>query len=247
MNKTNGTNGSGNGHDPHTEKDNVVHMPTLAERDRIRRQAEKEARRFQSKHNPAINLPPATKYMLGAFIGIYALTLIPGAKEWIFMHFAFLPGAWTGRLPFTLTTILTPVTHMFLHSGWIHLGMNGLMMAAFGAGAERWIGPKRMIVFFLLCGLCGVAAHFILNPFATIPVVGASGGLSGFFALALIMMNRQTYNPNARKQLIASASIFIAFSLLFVFVDAPGGGQVAWAAHIGGFLGGFALTKLMKI
>ena len=242
-------NGTGNGHDHDTEReDNIVRMPTLAERDKMRREAEKEARRLYAQQNPAINLPPATKGMLAFFIAIHLIIAFwPAAELWAITNLGFIPGAFTGHAPFSALSLITPLSHMTLHGGWLHLGMNMVMLAAFGTGVERWIGPRSMILFFVICGLCGIALHFLIYLTSTTPVIGASGGLSGFFAAALAMMNRLNNNPQARKQLLYAAGIYIAISVMFAFTSGPGGSNIAWAAHVGGFLGGFAAIRLLKL
>ena len=247
----------GDGYDPNHDKDNnIIKMPTLAERDKMRREAEKAEKRAFAARQPKeqlINLPPVTKYMLGLFIVIFIGVNVLAPKdvmEWILLHFGFTPGAFTGRLVFEPIYLITPLTHMFLHGSWLHIGMNGVMLMAFGAGIERWVGGRRMVIFFILCGLCGALAHFALNPFSIYPVIGASGGLSGFFAAALIMINKNRAMAGpigaGRYGLWPFIILWIAISVLFGMMGGPDGSPVAWAAHVGGFVGGFAVAKLMR-
>ena len=86
--------------------------------------------------------------------------------------------------------LAAPVTHMLLHGNWMHLAINGLMLAAFGAGAERWMGSRRMIALALISGLFATAFYFIFSPFSKDPVIGASGALNGLFAAVIVMMTR---------------------------------------------------------
>ena len=107
-----------------------------------------------------------------------------------------------------------------------------------------------MLIFFVLCGLCGAALHFALNPFSVYPVVGASGGLSGFFAAALVMINRGRTGASigsGRYGMWPFILLWIGISVLFGMMGSPDGGAIAWAAHVGGFLGGFAVLKLMRL
>jgi membrane associated rhomboid family serine protease len=117
------------------------------------------------------------------------------------------------------------------------------MLAAFGTGVDRWIGGKRMLALFVLCSFASTLVHFLFNPFSTDPVIGASGGLSGLFAAILIMMQQKGLVPTGRYGLWPLIIIWIGISVLFGMVEAPGGGAVAWAAHIGGFLAGFVFLK----
>jgi membrane associated rhomboid family serine protease len=247
MSQTNGS--GGDHHSEENENSNVVQIPSLKERDRLRRLAQKQERQAAATNNPAINLPPVTKILLAVFIGIHLLMiLLPGEyRDWIITEFGFTPGRLTGAAPFSPLVIASIVTHLFIHGGWAHIIMNSVMLAAFGSGMERWMGARRMIVFFLACGLFGAAAHFAVSPLSTYPVIGASGGLSGFFAAALVMFSRSNPHPRARRQLMIAAGVFIAISLGFALLGGPGGASIAWAAHVGGFLGGFILLRIMKI
>lgn len=199
---------------------------------------------------PLINLPPATKWLLAGLIGVHLVVhlLLPGAAyNWIFGHMGFIPARWMGALDFEIFTLLTPVSYMLLHASWLHLIMNAVMLMAFGSGIERWMGARRMIIFSVLCGVIAVAAHFALNTGSMQPVVGASGALSGLFAAALIMINRGHSELGGRFGLLPFIVIWIGISIAFGMTGAPDGSAIAWAAHIGGFLGGFAVLKLMKI
>ncbi len=199
---------------------------------------------------PLFNMPPATKWLLGVLIGIHLIVhlILPNeAYDWVFGTFGFIPARWSGDLPFELLTPITPITYMLLHASWLHLGMNAVMLMAFGSGIERWMGARRMIIFSALCGVIAVAAHVALNIHSMQPVVGASGALSGLFAAALIMINRGGQELGGRFGLLPFIIVWIGVSVAFGMTGAPDGSAIAWAAHVGGFLGGFAILKLMRI
>lgn len=205
-----------------------------------------------SNNEQLINLPPFTKYMVAAMLGIFIITnylLNEDQQLWTMVHLGFMPGRFTGTALFEPLALITPFTSMLLHGGWLHIGMNAVMLLAFGTGVERWLGGKKMIAFFVACALFGVAAHFVFNFHSIIPMIGASGGISGLFAAALVMLNKSNRGMTGRFGLIPIIAIWIAISVIFGFVDSPGvdSGDIAWAAHVGGFLGGFAVLKLMKI
>ncbi len=201
---------------------------------------------------PLINMPPVTKSLLGIMIGIHLIITFLLTDEqhlWVFNNLGFIPGRFTGHALFEPLSILTPFTNLFIHAGWLHIGMNAVMLLAFGSGIERWIGGKKMIAFFVICGLCGVALHFALNYSAIVPVVGASGGISGLFAVALVMLNRANQGMSGKYGLWPFIILYIGISVLFGFVDTPqmGAGEIAWAAHVGGFIGGFVALRLAKL
>lgn len=239
----------GDGYGPGAQDDNIVVLPTLAEREMLRQQKEAAARAAHPAP-PIINLPFLTKMMMGAFLAVHVVinyALPQAAQEWIYVHIGFVPGRFTGTLPFEPLALITPLTHIFIHGSWLHLAMNTVMMAAFGSGIERWMGARRMALFFFLCGLCGAAFHFALNMHSPYPVIGASGALSGLFAAAIIMLNRGRGEMGGRFGILPFIILWIGITVGFGMMGSPDGHDIAWAAHLGGFLGGFVILKLMKV
>jgi membrane associated rhomboid family serine protease len=229
-------NGSGgNGHDPdEAEAQGAVILDFRRPQDNRPPQREK-----------LFNLPTVTKYfiLLLAVIHIGLQIAGPLQKEWVYEHFGFVPGAYTGHVPFTAYALISPFTYMLLHGSWLHLIMNSLMLAAFGAGIERMMGGRKMLILFMLCGLAAIAVQFVINPSSTDTVIGASGGLSGFFAVILVTLQQM----NGREERYG----LLPFVIFWILVQAgfgstgigTGGANVAWIAHIGGFLAGFVLLK----
>ena len=220
---------------------------------RAQKEAQKKAREVQSSE-PLINLPFFTKYLILVMVGIFLIfefVLSAETQEWVFYHLGFMPARFTGAEQFEGLALLTPFTNLFLHAGWLHLIMNSVMLLAFGSGVERWMGGKKMIAFFIATGLLGVALHFVLNFESLAPVVGASGGISGLFAAALVMLSQRNAGMIGRFGLWPIIGVWVAISVLFGMIGDPQAGlepgQIAWAAHVGGFLGGFAVLKLMRI
>ncbi len=254
-NKHNGANGHNNGNGE--DKDNVIRIPTLAERDRMR----KEKTRQETFQTTAIetapqkerlfNAPPITLALVTSFIVIHISTEFLIGRELhhlIISNLAFFSGSYTGEYPWGLQGILGPITHMWLHGSFVHLGLNSIMLLTFGTGVERWLGGRRFLALFILCGMFGALCHFIFFPYSVIPVIGASGGISGLFAAILVMMQRSGMaGQNGKNSLLPFIIIWIVISVGFGFIGGPGGSSVAWAAHIGGFLGGFlVLSPMLK-
>ena len=227
--------------------DKIVTLPTLAERDRLRREKDKLERKSRPTE-PMVNLPIATKWLLGTMAGLFILTniiLFAETADAIILRLGFIPANFSSG-EFNLFSLITPFTHMFLHGGWMHVMMNLFMLAAFGSGVEKWLGSKKVLILFILSGLFGVAAHYILNTNSPYPMIGASGGLSGLFAAALIMMSRGQREMGGRFGILPFAIIWIGLSIGFGMLGGPDGSMIAWAAHVGGFLGGFIILKAMK-
>lgn len=231
--------------------DNVISLSEAAERKRL--QIMEEAARNKPPHEPffksgtLFNLPPVTKYMLLTFLSIHILTdmVLSDPQQYdVFMNFGFVPGYYTGTLPFGWAALIGPITFTFLHGSWTHMILNGFMMMAFGTGVEKWIGGKRLFIFFMLCNIFAALAQFVFSPLSTAPVIGASGGLSGLFAAVLLMMQQQNgLGAGNRYGILPFIILWIAISVIFGMVGGPDGNNVAWAAHIGGFLAGFVLFK----
>lgn len=235
-------------HNEDNDNGNIVEFRTLAERDKARQKEEQN----HAPSEPLINLPPVTKYFLGAIIGIHLIVsylLSPVQSYWVMTHFGFVPGAFTGNAEFTVWALISPLTYMLLHGGWLHIAMNGVMMMAFGSATERWVGPKHLISSMIFCGLAGIAAHFALFSGSTTPVVGASGALSGLFAIMITLLNRSggIGFAGGRFGVLPFVFLWIGITLLFGMLGSPDGASVAWAAHLGGFLAGFVYLKWMKI
>lgn len=152
--------------------------------------------------------------------------------------------------------VLTPVTSMFLHGGWAHLLGNGLYLWVFGNNVEDSIGRFRFLVFYLLCGLGAAAAQILIDPASPVPMVGASGAISGVLGAYLLLY------PKVRVNCLFIFIIFVqiiplpAYLVLLFWIGTQvvaglpqlGGIQevssgVAVFAHIGGFVMGLLLVK----
>lgn len=145
-------------------------------------------------------------------------------------------------------------THMFLHGSWMHLLGNMWFLWLFGNNIEDSMGRLRFIVFYLLCGLTAAAAQVLTSPASTIPMVGASGAISGVMGAYLLLY------PNVRVYTLVPLGFFITsmalpawvmlgywFVIQFISGLVSFGGDmggVAFWAHVGGFVAGIALIKI---
>jgi membrane associated rhomboid family serine protease len=241
-------NGSSSEDNNATESDNIVSFSEIRQREKEKQRERDHAKRHKNENPPMINLPPVTKILIIANIIIFgALQLLGRDTEiWAFMNFGFIPAMFAGITDFnSLFNALSPVSHMFLHSGWLHIGMNVAMLAAFGAGVEKAYGRQRYIAFYISCGVIGAFGHALLDPSSTAPVVGASGAISGLFAAILIILQKAGGLGQGKYGLWPFIGLWCGISFLFAAMGGGlGVGNIAWAAHLGGFLGGFALMRL---
>ncbi|MGE4313334.1 MAG: rhomboid family intramembrane serine protease [Pseudobdellovibrionaceae bacterium] len=222
-----------NGHDPDS---NVIAFK------RKERQASPEP-----GHEPFINLPPLTKILVAGIVFIHiALWLCAevGASQitlFAYSELSFIPARFSGVAPFEPWSFLTPITYAFLHHDWLHISMNALMLLALCAGYEKQEGASRTLCVFFSTSVLAIFLQFCFAPSSTIPVVGASGGISGLFG-ALMAMLYLSGRFGDQGSLLRAVIVFIVISVIVGLIGGPGGAMIAWIAHIGGFLSGIALT-----
>ena len=148
---------------------------------------------------------------------------------------------------------LTLVTSLFLHGGWMHLIGNMLFLWVFGNNIEDAFGHVRFIAFYLLCGILAGLAHALQDPSSQVPLIGASGAISGVLgAYALLYPNARvlTLVPFiiffvVRLRAVVVIGLWFVFQLLNAVLDSGAGG-IAYLAHIGGFVAGVALLYVFK-
>jgi membrane associated rhomboid family serine protease len=152
-------------------------------------------------------------------------------------------------LPFWTTLI----TSMFLHGGWMHLLGNMLYLWIFGDNLEKTMGHARFIFFYLACGIAAGLAHILVSGGSNVPTVGASGAISGVLGGYLVLFPRNRIRVLSRGGVVAMPAIAVlGFWILIQFVNGIGSlgvtietGGVAYMAHIGGFVTGAILVKLL--
>lgn len=150
----------------------------------------------------------------------------------------------------------TILTSVFLHGGWLHLIGNMLFLWVFGNNIEDAMGPGRFVGFYLFCGVLAATAQILVQPGSPVPMVGASGAISGIMGAYLVLY------PTARVHMLVILFVFItritvpAWVMLvyWVVLQAIGGlptiagtasgGGVAFLAHLGGFFAGLLTIKL---
>jgi membrane associated rhomboid family serine protease len=187
---------------------------------------------------------------------LYEISLpSPAHVKAFFADFALVPAVLShAPSPAAYQTIFTS---MFLHGHWPHLLGNMLYLWIFGNNIEDAVGHFGFIVFYLLCGVGAAAAQVVVAPDSTVPMIGASGAVSGVLGAYLLLF------PRARVLVLFPIWIFwrvfyvpaiVVLALWFVLqllsglavlgVNITGG--IAFWAHIGGFVSGLVLILLFK-
>jgi membrane associated rhomboid family serine protease len=144
------------------------------------------------------------------------------------------------------------LSSMFMHGSIAHIFGNMLFLWIFGDNLENLIGHVRYAVFYLICGFAAAAGQVVLSPDSIIPMLGASGAISGVLGgYVLLFPTRQVRVIIMRIFTTVPAyvaiGIWIVYQVVLGYFSDPGSGGVAYAAHIGGFVAGLALIKLFAI
>jgi membrane associated rhomboid family serine protease len=223
--------------------------------------------------NPTLATPVITFLLIGLNAAAWILIQGMGSEPLLsrsVCELGLIPGEYLGRvaagttLPMSPTTTcvlgesqwFTPLSSMFLHGGWFHLIGNMWFLWVFGNNVEDSMGHVRYLVFYLLSGLAAAAAQTVLNPASAIPMVGASGAISGVMGAYVVLY------PRVRVHMLVVLGFFItrvavpAFLMLgyWFLLQILGGlpslgeerGGVAFFAHAGGFLAGALLILVFR-
>jgi membrane associated rhomboid family serine protease len=191
---------------------------------------------------PIFNIPPATAALLIACVAVHLVRLLAprDVDQALIFTFGFIPARYT-LVSLDWPAIVDPVTYQFLHLNLAHLAANMLALLAFGSGVERRIGVGRMLIFAILCGIAGAAAHLVAYPYSVQPVVGASAAISGLFAGVLRFRVRT--RAGHRAGLWPLIGLWVVMNVISGVTGMPGaqGVAIAWVAHFGGFVAGLLL------
>lgn len=212
--------------------------------------------------NPTRIFPVITIFLIGlnSLIFFYQLSLGKYAQVFVFKYGAI---PWEiihnidqgPKIPFPVQ--LTLFSSMFLHGGFFHLTGNMLYLWIFGNNIEDSLGHLRFIVFYVTCGIIAAASHILISPDSQIPMIGASGAISGVLGAYLLL------HPHAKiltliifgffiRVIKVPALFILGFWIIIQFINGTASlgalerGGTAWFAHIGGFLAGLILIHFFK-
>ena len=212
--------------------------------------------------NPTRTLPVFTVALIAAsaLIFLYQLSLGGNRGQDFVLQYGAIPAVIFGHEILRPDLVAIPssfslITSMFLHGGFLHLIGNMLYLWIFGNNIEDAMGHGRYILFYVICGVVAAMTHAMMTPDSVVPMVGASGAISGILGAYLLLY------PRTRILVAIPIFIFIRFIyvpagfvlvfwfLLQVLSGTVGGGEaggVAWFAHIGGFIAGMVLIGVFK-
>jgi membrane associated rhomboid family serine protease len=144
------------------------------------------------------------------------------------------------------------LSSMFMHGSIMHIFGNMLFLFIFGDNLENLLGHIRYAAFYIVCGFAAALAQILMDSDSVIPMLGASGAISGVLAgYVLLFPQRQVraiiFNFLTTVPAFVAIGIWIVYQLVLGYLTPAGTGGVAYAAHIGGFVAGLVLIKVFAI
>ena len=188
---------------------------------------------------------PASEQMLRVFYNTYGL--IPNSFTNIFHS----------ELPQIIAILQSLISSIFVHGGFMHLAGNMLFLWVFGDNIEYAIGHFNYILFYLLCGIAATLTQVFIEPNSLIPIIGASGAISGVLGAYLIKYpkNKVTtlfiiiiFIKIVKIRAVYLLGIWFVYQMIqgYFSLGQESMGGVAWFAHIGGFISGIILVNIFK-
>jgi membrane associated rhomboid family serine protease len=220
---------------------------------------------FPIRNTVPTRYPPVITWVLIAtncIVFLFEISLSPYELQQLLYQFALVPGRYSGILASdeidpVVGDVLPLFTMMFLHGGWLHLILNMWTLWLFGPTIEDRLGHGRYLAFYLACGVAASVAHIFFNPVSIVPALGASGAIAGVLGSYMRLF------PLARVVVVVPilfiplffevyAFFYVGFWFLMQFLQGilglavtPTSANIAWWAHVGGFVAGFALVPLL--
>lgn len=180
-------------------------------------------------------LPQVTTALVVINVAVFAYGMLDHSQESIISHYGFVPND-LFRQGHQADAIFRLFTSMFIHANIAHIAFNMFALAYMGGFAERSIGWPRFVLLYILAGLGGALLHGVIASFVlgngNIILVGASGAISGILGISAALGDIRGY-------------YWLAIQVIYVFIGSVASISIAFAAHVGGFLTGLVLTRIV--
>lgn len=201
-------------------------------------------------HAPLYSFPLMNYLIIFTNIAVFFIVIsVPDPQKFTEM-WGFVPAALASGEPRALLTLMTS---MWIHGGILHIFSNIWFLHIFGDNIEDALGHGRYFLFYVLAGIISILSQFAADPRSTIPVIGASGAISGVAGAFFVLYRKteiETIVFGIWGIVLLPATVFLGYwFLLQIFqgfgslVDFANEGGVAWFAHIGGFITGYVFAK----
>lgn len=219
-----------------------------------------------------------TPYVNYIFIGINILVFVLlqqiGSNEQFSYAFSLVPreitsgvdltglidiknasGKTIGQIPHYATPLgvhFNFLSSMFMHGGFMHIFGNMLFLWVFGDNLENLLGHIRYAAFYIVCGFAAAAAQIVMDTDSVIPMLGASGAISGVLGGYLLLFPTRRvraliFSFLTEVPAFVALGLWIGFQIIQGYFSSSDTGGVAYAAHIGGFIAGLVLIKVFAI
>ena len=181
--------------------------------------------------------PPVTTILIVINSLVFAYGMITGSQEKIILHYGFIPNDLfqNGNYYFS-DSILRLFTSMFVHANIAHISFNLFALAYMGGFAERSVGISRFVTLYIASGITGGLLHGVVSSYILFNgndiLIGASGAISGVLGVSAALGNIRGY-------------YWLAIQVLYVFIGSFTSISIAFVAHVGGFITGLLLIRVM--
>lgn len=213
----------------------------------------------QRRREPIFNLPAIVVAFIVVCTGVHLvrLYLLDANQDFgLLLRTAFIPIRYSGQFPLDVYAFTTPVSYSLLHGSLTHLGINMIWLAAFGSPLANRLGAVRFVLFWVAASVGAAALHYLIHSTDQSPLVGASGAISGMMGAAArfgFRIDRSAGMAAFSGPVLPIAVVLrlrgvVTFLAIWMLVNLATGifsggpeseSQIAWEAHIGGFLVGF--------
>lgn len=216
--------------------------------------------------NPTRTTPFVNLVLIALNVAVFFWTWSSGSEATLVRElppvleiYGLVPRRFLADIPGQFPSVLTS---MFMHGGWYHLLSNMWFLHLFGDNVEDTLGHVRYVAFYLICGIAAAAAQIAIDPTSMIPMVGASGAIGGVVGGYLMLYPRAPILAVNMVPLLwlffglvvvvpawVIGGLFLSQNLLLAFQNAAGFGSngIAFSAHLGGFVAGFILVRLLAV
>jgi membrane associated rhomboid family serine protease len=211
------------------------------------------------RREPVFNLPGVVIAFIAICVaGYFASSYLLDDQQyfWLLLHAAFIPVLYSGEIPLDFYPVAGPVTYSLMHGSIAHLAVNMIWLAAFGSPLANRTGPLRFVLFWIVTSLAAAGLHYMIYPTSQAPLVGASGAISGMMGAAArfgFRIDRSSGRPAFGGPVLPISQVLtmrgtVAFLAVWMVINIVTGlvgfvpgqdSQIAWEAHIGGFVVGF--------
>ncbi|MCC2687561.1 MAG: rhombosortase [Rhizobiaceae bacterium] len=218
-----------------------------------------EPEKTATAREPVFNLPGVVLLLMSLCVAIHLLRLYlldVDQDRLLLDYLAFIPSFYSSRMLIDVFSFTSPVSYSLLHGSLPHLAINMIWLAAFGSPLANRLGAARFVLFWVVTSMAAAALHFAVYPLDNAPLVGASGAISGMMgAAARFGFRMQSVSGKAafggsilpiaqvlrRRGVVTFLAVWMIVNLATGLLGMVPGeqSQIAWEAHIGGFVVGF--------